>query len=112
MLDPAQSPDFRVRAQSALANKNQSAAVARATTTISDRRDAALDEVPNWQEWRERARLIKAHVLENLDTYLEQFESNAKRRGATVHWARNAQEAIDLIFDIGKRAGSGAIVKA
>ncbi len=112
MLDPAQSPEFRARALTALANKNQSAAVARATSTISDRRDLALEEVPEWQEWRERARLIKAHVLENLDTYLEQFESNAKRRGVTVHWARNAQEAIDLIFDIGKRAGSGAIVKA
>lgn len=112
MQGDASEPEFRARAKSALANERQAAAVARATGTISDRRAGALAEVPEWEDWRERARAIKAHTLENLPQYLEQFEERAEARGTTVHWARDGAEATRIVFDLADRAGSGAIVKA
>ena len=112
MLDTASDERFRERAKTALANERQVAAVAKATGTISDRRAGALAEVPEWEQWRERAAAIKAHTLENLPRYLEQFEERAQARGTTVHWARDGEEATRIVLELAERAGSGAIVKA
>ncbi len=112
MLDSKAPHAFRERAQRALADKNKVAAVAKATNTISERRAGALEEVPDWQSWRSRARDLKAHVLENLPQYLEQFEERATARGVKVHWARDGKAASKIVFELAERAGEGAIVKA
>ena len=46
-------------------------------------RDEAVAGVPDWQELRELASQIKEHTLTHLDDYLEQFEENATKLGAT-----------------------------
>jgi len=112
MLDHESDPRFRERARIALANAPQRAAIAKATATISERRADALEDLPEWEAWRERARAIKEHVLENLDRYLIQFEERATERGAIVHWARDGAEATRIVMELAERAGPGAIVKA
>ncbi|RYY33123.1 MAG: lactate utilization protein [Sphingobacteriaceae bacterium] len=59
---------------------------------IRAKRDKAVHGLPEWEALRETASQIKHNVLANLDTYLEQFEANAKANGVTVHWAADAAE--------------------
>ena len=58
------------------------------------------------------ARDIKNHVLENLDFYLERFETRVGERGGQVHWARDASEARSVILKICQDAGARTVTKS
>ncbi|NRA96632.1 MAG: iron-sulfur cluster-binding protein [Planctomycetes bacterium] len=103
---------FRQQADDALHDEVLRSALRRATGLFGDRRKAAIAEVPEWEALRERGRVIKENVLFHLDRYLEQFESNARRQGIQVHWARDAKEACDLIVDLAASAGARTVVKS
>jgi L-lactate dehydrogenase complex protein LldF len=64
------------------------------------RRDAAARLVPEWEELRTLASEIKEHTLSNLAEYLEEFEANAMANGVTVHWARDAHEHNQIVYDL------------
>ena len=49
---------------------------------------------------RDAGRDLKNHVLENLDYYLERFETTATEAGSVVHWASTAEEACQIIADL------------
>ena len=61
---------------------------------------------------RSRAAFIKRKTIENLETYLTDFESNFKKRGGQVIWAQNADEAIAEISKIVKKAQAKIVVKS
>ena len=65
-------------------------------------RDAVATSIPEWEQMRELASEIKKHTLTNLDTYLEMFEENATRNGIHVHWARDAEEHSQIVYEIFK----------
>ncbi|HEY8783988.1 MAG TPA: LUD domain-containing protein [Mucilaginibacter sp.] len=67
---------------------------------IRTKRDKAVQQLPEWEELREAASLIKHNVLANLDTYLLQFEANAIANGVKVHWATNADEHNKIVYQI------------
>jgi L-lactate dehydrogenase complex protein LldF len=67
---------------------------------LRERRDAAAREVPEWERLRTLASEIKEHTLSNLAHYLARFEANAKRNGVQVHWARDAHEHNQIVYDI------------
>jgi L-lactate dehydrogenase complex protein LldF len=64
------------------------------------RRDAAASRVPEWEQLRDLASQIKEHTLSNLAHYLEMFESRAKANGVTVHWARDAHEHNQIVYQL------------
>lgn len=64
------------------------------------KRDKAAALIPEWEELRELASQIKEHSLSNLGHYLEMFEKNATQRGAIVHWARDAAEHNQIVYQI------------
>src|ERR1700712_149518 len=64
------------------------------------KRDKEAASIPEWEEFRELASKIKKHTLTHLDEYLLQFEENATKRGAIVHWARDAKEHNDILLKI------------
>src|SRR5580698_11229411 len=64
------------------------------------RRDQEAAAIPGWEELRQIASQIKEHTLTHLDHYLEEFEANATKRGAQVHWARDAAEHNDIVHSI------------
>ncbi|MBD5607790.1 MAG: lactate utilization protein, partial [Desulfovibrio sp.] len=64
------------------------------------RRDSVAATIPQWEEMRDLASRIRKHVLTNLDTYLEQFATNAEARGVHIHWAKDAAEHNRIILDI------------
>lgn len=61
---------------------------------------------------RKRAKNIKWKTIENLDKYLEQFETNFTARGGKVIWAENADEATKAILDICKSKNTKQVVKS
>ncbi|GIW95792.1 MAG: 4Fe-4S ferredoxin [Pirellulaceae bacterium] len=84
----------------------------RALWFVRAKRDKAAASVPEWEELRERASQIKAHVLSHWPEYLEQFERNATARGAVVHWANDAQEHNRIVLEILKRHNVRLVVKS
>ncbi|BDI30322.1 iron-sulfur cluster-binding protein [Capsulimonas corticalis] len=66
----------------------------------------------DWEEWRERGRAIRSHVIENLDYYLDQFIQNAEKRGIHVHFAKNTEDAIAISLKIAKDKNTKLIAKS
>lgn len=79
---------------------------------VRQRRDAGARSVPDWEALRERAEAIKAHALSNLAGYLEEFEQNATRHGAVVHWARDAEEHNRIVHGLLAERGVKLVVKS
>jgi L-lactate dehydrogenase complex protein LldF len=79
---------------------------------LRKKRDRETESLPEWQELRALASAIKEHTLTHLGDYLEQFEANAIRNGATVHWARDAAEHNQIVFDILSAHRASSLVKA
>ncbi len=65
-----------------------------------------------WETLRELASRIKLHTMSRLAEYLEQFEANATRLGAQVHWARDAAEHNQIVAGILQRHGATRVVKS
>jgi len=59
---------------------------------VRAKRDAAMHNVPEWEDLRTAGSAIKDDVLANLDTYLLQFERAATANGVKVLWAADADE--------------------
>lgn len=76
------------------------------------KRDRASHGVPEWETLRELASKIKLHTMSRLDEYLVQFEANATRLGAHVHWARDAAEHNAIVAGILNQHGIRRIVKS
>ena len=56
--------------------------------------------MPDWEQLRDSAQQIKRRVLANLPGYLEQFEAACTAAGGQVHWARDADEANQIVTGI------------
>ncbi|MBM4062262.1 MAG: iron-sulfur cluster-binding protein [Planctomycetes bacterium] len=104
--------EFAANAARALQDTQQRQALRAAAATFAARRQAALQQAPDWQRWREQARAVKDHTLQHLDHYLESFERNATARGARVHWAADAGEAVRLVLELARAHAGGLCVKA
>jgi L-lactate dehydrogenase complex protein LldF len=59
---------------------------------VRTKRDRITHALPEWESLREQASQIKMHTLGQLAEYLEQFERQATKLGAVVHWAADAAE--------------------
>ncbi|MCY4312257.1 MAG: LUD domain-containing protein, partial [Gammaproteobacteria bacterium] len=105
------SKNFRTKAAEALLDEDLRAAMGRAEGGFVDTRKRAIDELANFQEYREFARNTKNHVLAHLDGYLTQFENNVMASGGQVHWASNGEEVNRIVLDICRRPGIGKIAK-
>jgi L-lactate dehydrogenase complex protein LldF len=107
-LDPKTAPKFQVAAKTLLRDSQLRKNVRHATSVIQNKRARVVDEMPDWQELRESGRQIRKHTLQHLDFYLEQFERNCQAAGGVVHWARDAEEARQIVVRLVKEsAGEG-----
>jgi L-lactate dehydrogenase complex protein LldF len=76
------------------------------------KRDRMAHSLPEWETLRQRASEIKSHTIANLANYLEQFEREATRRGAVVHWARNAAEHNEIVLGLLQKHGVQKVAKS
>lgn len=80
--------------------------------SVRAKRDAQAAELPEWEDLREAASNIKKHTITHMADYLEQFESNATKNGAIVHWAKDADEYNRIMLEILQSHGVRKVVKA
>lgn len=76
------------------------------------KRDRAARSLPEWELLRETASQIKAHTMSRLGDYLEQFESQAGKLGAKVHWACDAAKHNRIVLEILQSHGVRRLVKS
>ena len=105
---PVPLPTFQAAAKLALDDPVLRRNLAHATATIRTKRAAAVAELDNWEELRLAAEAVKDRALLRLDEYLIAFEANATAAGATVHWARDAEEANRIVVALADAALSPA----
>lgn len=80
--------------------------------SVRQRRDSLAYNIPEWEDLREAASLIKKHTITHLADYLEQFEAAATENGAHVHWAKDAKEYNRIVIDIMRQHGVRKVVKS
>ena len=96
----------------ALADGPMRTAVANAAETSVASRDKVAGQIPYWELVRQKVRSLKRGVLEHLDEYLVEFEANCKANGITVHWARDAAAAREIVGAIARECGATMVVKS
>ena len=82
--------------------------VRHATNVIQAKRARVVGEMPDWQELREAGKQIRQHTMRHLDFYLEEFERNCTAAGGVVHWARDAEEARQIVVGLVKASGDAS----
>ena len=103
--------EFQDRAKLALEDASLQRALAKARGGFVDHRQEAIDGLPEFDAIRDAARDIKNHVLANLDGYLELYEQQVIENGGQVHWARDTEEACQIIAGICKEAQAKTVTK-
>jgi L-lactate dehydrogenase complex protein LldF len=104
-------PTFPEAARAALADTQLRHNLAHATSTIRDKRVRVVAEVPEWEELRLAGAALKDATLAELDRHLVDLEAALTARGATVHWARDADEANRIVAGIAKAHHIDELVK-
>lgn len=79
---------------------------------VRTKRDRAADQVPDWEALREQAAAIKRHALGRLPELWIEFEANATRAGAVLHWARDAAEHNDIVARLFHERNIRRVVKS
>ena len=110
-LDPRKALPFPKAVLPVLRNPQLRKNVAHAIDVIQTKRARLVAEKDDWQELRTAASAIRAHALENLGAYLEQFEERCTAAGGTVHWAADADEARRIILDLLRQEKASEVIK-
>lgn len=105
------SPPFPQAAAKEINKPEQRKNLYHATHTIRVKRQNAVEEVPDWEELRRAGEQIKNRILRNMDDYLIQLEESLTANGAHVHWARDAEEANEIVTALVKKAHAEEVVK-
>jgi L-lactate dehydrogenase complex protein LldF len=102
---------FPAAARRSLADSQLRANLARATSTIRDKRGRVVDEVADWEELRAAGAAIKDAALLRLDSTLEQLEASVSAAGGQVHWAKDGDEACSIVAAVARSHDVDEVVK-
>jgi L-lactate dehydrogenase complex protein LldF len=102
---------FPDAARTALRDGQLRANLGHATTTIRNKRARVVGEVPDWEQLRAAGKALKSATMARLDEHLEELERQVTARGGTVHWARDANEANEIVTRLVQATGTGEVVK-
>jgi L-lactate dehydrogenase complex protein LldF len=105
------SPPFPAGAHTALGDHRLRVNLGNATHTIRAKRDRVVAELDTWEDLRLAAEAIKSAALADLDNLLVALEERVTAAGGTVHFARNAAEANEIITALVRDTGSSDVVK-
>jgi len=102
---------FPEAARRSLGDSQLRANLARATSTIRDKRARVVAELPDWEELRAAGSAIKDAALFGLDASLQQLEAAVISAGGTVHWAKDGDEACSIVAAVARSHGVDEVVK-
>lgn len=107
-LDPRTAPAFPLAALKVLGDSQVRKNVRYATGVIERKRAKVVAEMHDWEALREAGKQVREHTMRYLDAYLLEFEANCTRAGGTVHWARDADEAQQIVIALAREATNKA----
>lgn len=107
----SKSYNFKNNAVTALSDITLQNALQNAKNGFINKRQLALDALPEFEELRSDAYKIKEHTLKNLPGYLEQFEQQVINSGGEVHWASTAKDAQRIIVKLCQDVNARSITK-
>ena len=102
---------FRANAEHALLDTQLQRALDMAGSGFIDKRRAAMDVLPEFEQLRHTAREIKEHTLAHLGEYLLRFEQQVLDNGGQVHWASTPKQATDIIVGLCRDANAKKVTK-
>jgi L-lactate dehydrogenase complex protein LldF len=102
---------FPQAARRELRNPQLRANLAKATSTIRDKRARVVAELPDWEQLRDAGAAMKARAMATLPEQLELLERNVTAAGGKVHWARDGDEAVAIVAGIARSRGAREVIK-
>ncbi len=105
---------FQERIHEALLDERLQQALYAATGRLMGKRVETVGaaQLPDYQELRTQANLIKRHTIENLDHYLLQLTAKVEERGGQVAWCRDGGEVHDFFARLVREHGIKLAVKS
>ena len=103
---------FKANSEASLANVVLQGNLKNAKGKFVTKRAEAIKELDDFEGTREAAKAIRNTVIDNLDLWLERFESKAQETGAQVMWARDGAEVCRLVIDIASKHGVKKVTKS
>ncbi len=94
---------FKARAGQRLADVRLQNNLKKLSTKFVTGRASGITELDDFEGTRDAAIDMRMRAIENLDVWLETFEKEATRRGATVLYAESAEDASRLVVEIARR---------
>jgi L-lactate dehydrogenase complex protein LldF len=79
---------------------------------LRQKRDRAAAQVPDWEQLREHASALRAHVLDHLPALLAHFIAQAKDAGWTVHCAAEREDLNRIVHGLLMAHGATRVVKS
>lgn len=104
--------EFKKELPKHLRNETVRKNISKALDLSISKRNAAVAEVPDWEEMRERANRIRRQIIDNLYDNLNTFEKNARKNGVEVFRAASASEANSIAEEIARKHDVKSIVKS
>ena len=105
------SPRFKSNAREALDDPALQRALGNVRSGFIGKRAKAAAALPEFDALRDNARDIKNHVLAHLDLYLEAYSEKVEAAGGHVHFARDAEEARNIILGICRDTNARTVTK-
>ena len=99
-------------AEKFLANKAQAQWHNETLWMVRAKRDNLSKQIPEWESLRGLASSIKHYSNSHLDELLVEFEHNAQANGAVVHWAKDAAEYREIVYQLLKERKVKNFVKS
>ena len=103
---------FRENSAAALSDENVQKNLAGLYSGFHSARLTASAATSDWQELSDTGRRIKAHVIENLDYYLEMLARNVERAGGNVFFAKDAKAASDYVARVASKHNVEMVIKS
>jgi len=76
------------------------------------RKVVTTEALPDFQELRTQANLVKKHTIENLDYYLSQFETNVAANGGKVVYCKDGAEVAAFVGELARSKKAHLLVKS
>src|SRR5688500_13435552 len=105
------SMHFKARIGEKLADQKLQAALRKLQGNFVKGRADRMLELDNFEEIRAHAAAIRDRALNDLGSYLEEFERNATARGAVVHWAETTADVNRIVCALAADYGARKVVK-
>lgn len=99
------------RTEQALADDFLRKAVSFTTDKLRGGKYKAMDELGNWELWRQRGKEIRQHTISHLDYYLNQFAENVAKTGGHVHFCPTGDDAVHTFLEIANQHKARLVAK-